>query len=92
MIEHGHIKTLSKARGIFSYISGLYQEPYIFGGCGLQDEICIDFTPLGFLHFFPEYAGHKILKEDILLEYFGSGATFFFEQVFDTAENQFNFK
>jgi AraC-like DNA-binding protein len=80
-------KTLAESNYITSYISGLYLKSFDFLVTGEQDEICIDFTPLGFKHFFNFPIKTFILNEDILHESFGPDSKLFFEAVF--IENDF---
>jgi AraC-like DNA-binding protein len=68
--------------GINSYITGIYTEPYRFQANGIQDEICIDFTPLGYYYFFPFNARTFLLNNDIISEAFGADARNFFEDIF----------
>ena len=84
--ESGVIR-LRRKTGIHSYLTGIYLHPYKFHASGQQDEICIDFTPAGFYHFFRFHAKTFLLQEDILSEAFGKNATHYFEKVF--AENDF---
>ncbi|MDB5231647.1 MAG: hypothetical protein JWN76_2452 [Chitinophagaceae bacterium] len=81
-INKDQTKSFIERPGISSYLSALYLRPHVFKAEGLQDEICIDFTPQGFLHFFPFACKTYILQEDILNEAFGKRASDFFEAVF----------
>jgi hypothetical protein len=82
-VDNQEIKQFVQKPGIFSYLSGLYSEPYIFKANGLQDEICIDFTPIGYFHFFKLSLQKYIFNEDILSESFGGDSLFFFENIFE---------
>lgn len=73
--------------GIHSYISGMYLDPHYFVAQGELDEICIDFTPLGFYKFFKFKAKKYILGEDVLSEGLGRNAIFSFEQVFEQSDD-----
>lgn len=84
---NGIIATHPKA-GIYSYLSAMYLSPHLFELSGVLDEICIDFTPLGYYHFFNFPLRTYIFSEDILTESFGKGSKFFFEAVFNTPDNQ----
>lgn len=75
-------KTLVKKSKLTSYISGLYTSPHILVHTEAQDEICIDFTPLGYYHFFPFAVKKYILNEDVLTEAFGKTSHVYFENVF----------
>jgi AraC-like DNA-binding protein len=66
----------------------MYLEPHKFEVDGTLDEICIDFTPLGFYRFFKFPVKTYILQEDILTEGFGKEAKHFFEQVFSIPDFQ----
>jgi AraC-like DNA-binding protein len=79
--ENG-IKTVIQKTNISSYISGLYVLPHRFIPEGELDEICIDFTPLGYYHFFPFPVKKYIFNEDILQESFGNKAHSVFEMIF----------
>jgi AraC-like DNA-binding protein len=69
--------------GIHSYLTGIYTEPYNFKAKGVQDEICIDFTPAGYQLFFPFPAKTYLLQEDVLTEAFGKNAIGYFYCVFE---------
>lgn len=72
--------------GVHSYITGIYLSPFNFIASGMQDEICIDFTPLGYYHFFRFSPKTFMLHGDILSEAFGKNAVDFFEKVFEQAD------
>jgi AraC-like DNA-binding protein len=80
------IKKFHCHSGIQSYISGLYSAPHHFQVEGIFDEICIDFTPLGYYHFFKEPLKTYVLGENLLYELWGASGITFFETVFDTAD------
>jgi len=82
------IKGTRHKAGIHSYLSGMYLEPHKFDATGTLDEICIDFTPLGYYHFFRFPARTYIFNEDILTEGFGKDAKDFFERIFGIADFQ----
>lgn len=86
--EAGGLKKLVRKQKITSYISGLYTDPHRLVPAEDQDEICIDFTPMGYYHFLPFPSKKYILNEDILLEAFGKDAHARFEKIF--AEKDFN--
>jgi AraC-like DNA-binding protein len=79
--SNNHFK-LEHKKGIHSYISGIYLEPFSLLPLPTIQEICIDFTPAGFYHFF-KFPAKTFLKGNILEESFGKNANSFFEQVFD---------
>ena len=80
-------KTFMRTKaGLHSYITGIYLSPFNFIASGMQDEICIDFTPLGYHHFFRFSPKTFMLHDDILTEAFGKTAAGFFEQVFEQAD------
>jgi AraC-like DNA-binding protein len=81
-------KSMRYKAGINSYISGMYLSPHKFEAEGVLDEICIDFTPLGYYHFFRFPVKTYMLQEDILTEGFGAEANKFFETVFETNDFQ----
>ncbi len=78
-------KLIKAKPGIHSYISGMYLAPHRFRATGTLDEICIDFTPLGYYQFFRNPLKTYILEENIIAEAWGKNAIFFFEKVFDEA-------
>ncbi len=82
------IKTTRHKQGISSYLSGMYLKPHKFEANGMLDEICIDFTPLGYYKFFRFPLKTYILNEDILTEGFGKEANDFFERVFEILDFQ----
>lgn len=82
------VKYTCNKTGITSYLSGMYLEPHKFEAEGTLDEICIDFTPLGFYQFFKFPVKTYILQEDILTESFGKESKHFFEQVFNITDFQ----
>jgi AraC-like DNA-binding protein len=81
-------KSFRTKPGIHSYISGLYLHPHRFHISGKIDEICIDFTPLGYHKFFSHPLKTYILGENILHENWGADAVFFFEKVFGSTDFQ----
>lgn len=83
MIEQQTYFSNVSASGIHSYISGMYLKPHRFKTQDQLDEICIDFTPLGFTVFFDFPLQSYILSEDILLEQFGKNSHFEFESIFE---------
>lgn len=78
-----HEKLIKPKPGIHSYISGMYLAPHRFRVTGTIDEICIDFTPLGYYQFFRSPLKTYILEENIIAEAWGKEAVFFFEKVFN---------
>jgi methylphosphotriester-DNA--protein-cysteine methyltransferase len=76
-------KFLSPQRGVHSYLSGLYLPPHRFKSKGCFDEICIDFTPLGYYHFFKMPFQTYVLDGDVLREGWGRDSVRFFETVFE---------
>jgi AraC-like DNA-binding protein len=69
--------------GINSYITGNYLNPFETKTNGWHDEICIDFTPLGYHHFFRFPPKTYMLQEDVLTEAFGKKSYSVFEKLFD---------
>ena len=82
------IKGMQAKNGIHSYLSGMYMAPHKFKAFGIFDEICIDFTPLGYYHFFKMPLKTYVLDGDVLTEGFGKDAKFFFEKVFAVKDFQ----
>jgi AraC-like DNA-binding protein len=83
------LKTTQQKPGIYSYLSAMYLPPHEFKLAGVLDEICIDFTPLGFYHFFAFPVRTYIFNEDVLAEAFGKESKCFFESVFSTSDYQY---
>lgn len=84
----GGVKGTQAKNGIHSYLSGMYLAPHKFETSGVFDEICIDFTPLGYYHFFKMPLKTYIVDEDVLTEGFGKNANYFFEKIFGIADFQ----
>jgi AraC-like DNA-binding protein len=82
------VKYTEHNSGINSYISGMYLKPYKFEAYGSLDEICIDFTPIGYYRFFKFPLKTYMFNEDILSEAFGNDAKQFFEVVFTIPDFQ----
>jgi len=82
------VKYTEYKSGINSYISGMYLKPYKFEADGILDEICIDFTPIGYYRFFKFPLRTYIFNEDILSEAFGKDAIEFFESIFNISDFQ----
>jgi AraC-like DNA-binding protein len=82
------VKAMQDQNGIHSYLSGMYLPPHKFEATGAFDEICIDFTPLGYYHFFKLPIKTYVLGEDVLTEGFGKDAKSFFEKVFEIRDFQ----
>ncbi|HTB24873.1 MAG TPA: helix-turn-helix domain-containing protein [Puia sp.] len=82
------IKYVKNKPGIHSYLSGMYLVPHKFYAAGSLDEICIDFTPLGYYHFFKFNVKTYVFNEDILSEAFGKDGKIFFEFVFNSSSFQ----
>ncbi len=82
------IKQMHYKPGINSYLSGMYLQPHKFESGGMLDEICIDFTPLGYYHFFRFPIKTYVLGEDILTEGFGRDAKSLFESMFEIPDFQ----
>ncbi|MCB0643251.1 MAG: AraC family transcriptional regulator [Phaeodactylibacter sp.] len=74
--------------GISAYLSALYARPHHFVLEQDFDEICIDFTPAGYTHFFRSPLKTYVLEEALLSENFGAEAVFFFEWVFGQSNLQ----
>lgn len=85
--ETGEI-TGTESSGISSYLSGMYLTPHCFLNQGVLDEICIDFSPLGFYQFSRMPVETYIFDGDPLREILGAQATHFFERIFEIADIQ----
>ncbi|MGN7783977.1 helix-turn-helix domain-containing protein [Niabella sp. 22666] len=81
-----NIKRFHCKGGVQSYLSGLYSLPHHFQVDGIFDEICIDFTPLGYYHFFKEPLKTYVFGENLLHELWGAEGTAFFETIFESVE------
>jgi len=83
LIQKGKkIKSIAVSNPINAYLSGMYLAPHHFELTGTLDEICIDFTPLGYYHFFKFPAPIYLLEQDILAQLFSVTATPTFELIF----------
>ncbi len=76
------VKSVATGQPINAYLSGMYLAPHHFELNGTLDEICIDFTPLGYYHFFKFPAPTYLLEQDILRHLFGTNATDVFTTIF----------
>jgi len=76
------IKSIAVKNPINAYLSGMYLAPHHFELTGTLDEICIDFTPLGYYHFFKLPAPTYLLEPDILAQLFGAIAIDTFAIIF----------
>lgn len=81
--NNGPLIMLTEKPGIHSYLTGIYLNHYNFKASGVQDEICIDFTPAGYHCFFRFPPKTFMLNDNILTEAFGKDANGYFEKVFD---------
>jgi len=79
---------LSPHRHLAAYLSGLYTQPHAFHLQGALEEICIDFTPLGYYHFFKTPLQTYIFQDGLLEENFGKSASYFFEKIFSSNDLQ----
>ena len=79
---------LAEKPGIHSYLTGIYTRPYDLLANGQQDEICIDFTPLGYYKFFRFQPKTFLLEDDVLSEAFEKDSHHFFETVFEETDFQ----
>jgi AraC-like DNA-binding protein len=77
---------INNSAAITSYVSGLYLNPFKLRTSDKYDEICVDFTPLGFYKFFKTPVRTFIFGEDLLPENFGKGAISYFEEIFESAD------
>ena len=64
----------------------MYLKPHQFCNKGKFDEICIDFTPLGYYQFLTIPIKQYIFQEDIIKESFGSKGKDFFESLFEVKD------
>ncbi|HMG16601.1 MAG TPA: helix-turn-helix domain-containing protein, partial [Saprospiraceae bacterium] len=83
--KYGH-KDLYDASAIHYYLSGLYLKPFEINTNGFLDEICIDFTPLGYYKFFSSSLKTFISDEALIIENFGKSTNSFFEKIFNEAD------
>ncbi len=77
-----NVKGVTRGQPINAYLSGMYLAPHHFELEGTLDEICIDFTPLGYYHFFKFPAPTYLLEQDILTHLFDKTATETFATIF----------
>ena len=76
------LKSTAASNPINAYLSGMYLAPHHFELADTLDEICIDFTPLGYYHFFKFPAPTYLLETDILAQLFGAIAKDTFALIF----------
>ena len=76
------LNSVETSPSINAYLSGMYLPPHHFELKGTLDEICIDFTPLGYYHFFKFPAPVYLLEKDILTQLFDATATDIFDIIF----------
>jgi len=62
-VNEGFVSEKSEQNDIFVYTTGLYTTPHKFKVCKSWDEICIDFHPCGYYHFFDLPSKPKIINE-----------------------------
>lgn len=62
-VKDTYVSKQSKQSEIFVYTTGLYTTPHQFEVCQGWDEICIDFHPSGYYHFFDFPSKPKIITE-----------------------------
>lgn len=72
--------------GLQSYLTGLYLSPHRVHVTTAFSEICINFTPLGYYHFFDIPLAEVAGQNDILYAAFGQSSIHFFEQVFERTD------
>ncbi len=58
--------------GLFAYTTGLYTSPHEFQAARNWDEICIDFHPCGYYHFFDVPSQPKIITEGFTNDLFNA--------------------
>lgn len=80
--KDNQLKSAPSTQWINAYLSGMYLTPHHFELKGTLDEICIDFTPLGYYHFFKFPAPTYLLEANILTHLFGATAKEDFSIIF----------
>ncbi|MEL6392399.1 MAG: DUF6597 domain-containing transcriptional factor, partial [Bacteroidota bacterium] len=60
-VDDGFVGQAKEDKDLFVYTTGLYTSPHKFEVCKNWDEICIDFHPLGYYHFFNTPSKPKIV-------------------------------
>jgi len=73
----------NKSNNIFAYTTGLYTNPHEFKVSKTWDEICIDFHPCGYFHFFKLPSKPKIIEEDFASSFFSGDELSQFHHVFE---------
>ncbi|WP_299521912.1 AraC family transcriptional regulator [Winogradskyella sp.] len=68
--HEAYISKESKQNDMFVYTTGLYTTPHEFKVSKSWDEICIDFHPCGYYHFFDLPSKHKIIDEGFTSSFF----------------------
>ncbi|MEL6628469.1 MAG: helix-turn-helix domain-containing protein [Bacteroidota bacterium] len=72
----------------FVYTTGLYTKPHKFEVCKNWDEICIDFHPLGYYHFFNTPSKPKIVNEGFSKVLFSGDDQVRLEGIFNESDLQ----
>ena len=77
---------INKSLAITSYLSRLYLSPFKLKTVDKYDEICVDFTPLGYYKFFKTPLQTFLSGEDLLSENLGRYSISYFEKIFESAD------
>ncbi|MEM6377952.1 MAG: AraC family transcriptional regulator [Bacteroidota bacterium] len=62
-VEDAFVSKQREQNDLFVYTTGLYNRPHKFEVCKNWDEVCIDFHPCGYYHFFDLPSKPKIIDE-----------------------------
>lgn len=68
---------------VFTYTTGLYNTPRKFQVSQNWDEICIDFNPIGYFHFFDIPSMPEIIENDFSTEIFSNAQLSLLRNVFE---------
>lgn len=84
LFQHGNTFTSQTNNdGIFAYTTGLYSTPRQFQVSQNWDEICIDFHPNGYFHFFDIPSMPEIIENDFATEIFSNAELHLLRHVFE---------
>ncbi|MEO0339016.1 MAG: helix-turn-helix transcriptional regulator [Bacteroidota bacterium] len=62
-VDDAYVSKKGAQNKVFTYTTGLYTSPHQLKVCTSWDEVCIDFHPCGYYHFFDLPSRPKIISE-----------------------------
>ncbi len=81
--ENTFVSKKGKTSNIFAYTTGLYTTPHEFKVLNNWDEICIDFHPCGYYHFFNFPSKPKIINDGFTNSFFSQKDLILFRSIFN---------